>query len=71
MRIELVAPRKRGSRGNRLRHLLPWLSRCRGNDGWGVELKTVSHHATAAAGLGARTPSRWQIATSRSARFSV
>ena len=52
-----LSPRKRGERVNFQERV--YFREC------------FVHHATAAAGLGARTPSRWQIATSRSARFKV
>ena len=37
----------------------------------GEIIQKMGHRATAAAVFGARTPRRWQIATIRSARFSV
>src|SRR6266852_1845141 len=53
-------------------HLTPTLSAPGGGEGVRGEPPIPQHHAApAAADFGARTPRRWQIATKRSARFSV
>src|SRR5207247_523361 len=56
--------------GNRsgIPHLTPALSAPRGGEGVISALVRGAHQAVAA-GFGARTPNRWQIATKRSARF--
>jgi hypothetical protein len=51
-------------------HLTPALSALEGGEGERQVVNLgMNHHA--ATGFGARTPSMWQIATIRSARFNV
>ena len=70
--IELAAPAPGSPSRRRIRRHDRRDSRANGSsgDGW-IGLGSHRNHAAAAAGFGARTPSRWQIATIRSARFSV